>query len=461
MKKGLFRILLANIFYLLVVAGTNFILPKFVPMEIYAATKEYTLYVTTYAGISTLGYAEGVYVKYGGKAVDTLDPKAVGASMFSFFVFMLPVAIAVSAWGMLTRNPVLSVVGAGLLSTNMSSFYQLFYQATGDFKSYGTALNTSRILVLVVYLLLIITGTDNLLTYVCIAPAADLATALYLTIKLNKRIPLIKNLRFRFGEIESNIRGGFVLMLGGFVANYLANIGKWFVNTLATTLEFAVYSFAVSMERMVNALMTPITVSMYNFFCKKPDISGVRRIKDAALVYAFVIIAGAFPLEWVLEVFLRDYLDAADVMFFLFAAQAFSSVIRGIYVNKYKAEGKQRQYLFQMIAMLALAVVLNGAFYFIHPDIASFAVATLVVNVVWLIVCEWKEPQMRYGWRAIVSALTLLAVYLLSGHYLNAIVGCAVYVATGVVVGLTLMREAFLDVIRSAWDSIFGKLKKK
>lgn len=462
MKKGLFSILFANVFYLLIVAGTNFILPKFVSVEIYAAIKEYTLYITTYAGVSTLGYAQGVYVKYGGKDVETLDPKTVGTSVFSFFVFMLPIAIAVSAWGILTKDPVLSVVGAGLLSTNMGSFYQLFYQATGDFKAYGTALNASRILMFVAYLALIfIVRTDSLLAYVGIAPIVGVITAAYLTVKLNKRIPLIKNLCFRFSEIKTNIRGGFVLMLGGFVSSYLANIGKWFVKTLMSTVHFAIYSFAVSMEHMVNTLMTPITVSMYNFFCKKPDTASVRKIKDSALVYAFVIIASAFPLKWILEVFLTNYLAATGIMFFLFAAQGVSSIIRGIYVNKYKAEGKQKQYLFQMIAMLALAVVFNSVFYWVCPDINAFAVATLAVNIVWLIVCEWKASELRYGWRAIVSAAVLLATYLLAGCYCNAIVGCVIYCGVGLIVGLTLMRSSFLQVIKSIWNGVIGKLKRR
>ena len=462
MKKGLFRILFANIFYLLIVAGTNFILPKFVDVEIYAAIKEYTLYITTYAGISTLGYTQGIYVKYGGKDIETLDPKTVGTSLFSFFVFMLPIAIGVSAWGILAHNPILSVVGAGLLSTNMGSFYQLFYQATGDFKSYGTALNASRILMLAAYLALIfIVRTDSLLAYVGIAPLVGLITAIYLTIKLNQHLPLIRNMSFQFKEITSNIRGGFVLMLGGFVSSYFTSIDRWFVKALTTTLHFALYSFAVSMEHMVNTLMTPITVSMYNIFCKKPDLASVRKIKDSALIYAFVIIACAFPLKWILEIFLPNYLDATNIMFFLFAAQGFSSIVRGVYVNKYKAEGKQKLYLIQMIAMLALGVALNAVLYAIWPNINAFAVATLIVNIVWLVVCEWREPAMRYDWRGIVSMAILLIVYLLAGGCLPAILGCLLYLGVGVVVGLSLMRKSFLETVKSIWDSVFGKFKKK
>lgn len=462
MKKSLFSILFANIFYLFIVAGTNFILPKFVSVEIYAAIKEYTLYITTYAGFSTLGYAQGVYIKYGGKDMESIDPRDVGTSVFSFFLFMLPVAVAVSVWGILAADPVLTVVGAGLLSTNMGSFYQLFYQATGDFKAYGTALNASRILMLAAYLMLIfVVKTDLLLAYVGIAPIVGLTVAIYLTVKLNKRIPLIKNLCFRFREIKENVHGGFMLMLGSFISSYFSSIDRWFVKALMTTVHFATYSFAVSMEHMVNTLMTPITVSMYSYFCKKPDITNIRKMKDSSLIYSFVIIASAFPLKWILEVFLSNYMSASEIMFYLFAAQGISTIVRGIYVNKYKAEGQQRWYLLQMIAMLVLAVVLNVVLFWIFRSISAIAAATLITNIVWLVVCEWRDPELRYNGKAILAAAIMLGTYLAAGYYLDAVLGCLIYCVTGLLVGLTLMRDSFLGVVKSLLGGMHDKLKRR
>ena len=152
MKKNLLHIIVANIFYMIIVAGTNFILPKFTSLETYAAVKEYTLYITTYANILTLGYINGVYLEYGGKDVDKISPSELGKNIFSFFVFLLPVCILISAVGIISNNFIVTVVGAGIMSTNLVSYYQLLYQATGDFKSYGIALNASRVLTFAVYM---------------------------------------------------------------------------------------------------------------------------------------------------------------------------------------------------------------------------------------------------------------------------------------------------------------------
>ena len=83
-------------------------------------------------------------------------------------------------------------------------------------------------------------------------------------------------------------------MVGDFVSKFFSSLDRWFVKTLMDTYNFAMYSFAVSMENLVNTFMTPVTVSMYNYFCKGHNRDDIMRIKNAALIYGFVIIAGAY-----------------------------------------------------------------------------------------------------------------------------------------------------------------------
>ena len=458
MKKGLFQIFFANFLYLLLVAGNNFLLPKFTSVETYAAVKEYTLYLTTYGTILTFGYLHGMYLKYGGREIGTIEPEELGSSVLTFFVMMLPAAVAVSVYGLWTNNVVVCVVGAGLLSTNLCQYYQLFYQATGDFKSYGVALNASRILVLAADLLLIfVCKSDNKMLYVAVYPLIAVCSALYLTGKLNRKMHFLKCARFHLGAIKANTRGGMVLMLGEFVTRFFTSIDRWFVKYLMSTFSFAMYSFAVSMENMVNAFMTPITVSMYNFFCKKPDLEKIRQMKEVALIYSMIIIAGAFPCKWILENFMRDYLQASEVMYLLFAAQGISAIIRGIYVNKYKAENAQRKYLKQMAGMVVLSVVLNAVFYCAGKNMTVIAAATFATNLIWLALCEFQNPEIRFDGKTLIVSGTLLAVYFIAGYRMDAITGAVAYCATGLCMGVIFMHKSFVLVLGTIFDIIRKK----
>lgn len=74
MKKGLFQILMANIISLVIGVGLSFLVPKYLSIESYAAYKTYALYIT-YAGFFHFGYADGMYLKYGGKRIDEMIDK--------------------------------------------------------------------------------------------------------------------------------------------------------------------------------------------------------------------------------------------------------------------------------------------------------------------------------------------------------------------------------------------------
>ena len=49
LKKGIIRILLANILNMLFSMGTNFLLPKYVSVDTYAQIKTYQLYIYLYS----------------------------------------------------------------------------------------------------------------------------------------------------------------------------------------------------------------------------------------------------------------------------------------------------------------------------------------------------------------------------------------------------------------------------
>ena len=71
MKRGLFQILIANIVSLMIGIGLSFLVPKYLSVDSYALYKTYALYIT-YAGFFHFGYADGMYLKYGGKDIDKI-----------------------------------------------------------------------------------------------------------------------------------------------------------------------------------------------------------------------------------------------------------------------------------------------------------------------------------------------------------------------------------------------------
>lgn len=60
---------------------------------------------------------------------------------------------------------------------------------------------------------------------------------------------------FSLNELVNNIKGGILLTVGNLSSVVLTSMDRWFVKALMTTLAFAQYSFAVSMENFMNVAL--------------------------------------------------------------------------------------------------------------------------------------------------------------------------------------------------------------
>lgn len=65
LQRGIVLVFIANLINLIISLMNGFILPKYLSVETYASIRTYQLY-GNYIGVLALGYADGLYLKYGG-----------------------------------------------------------------------------------------------------------------------------------------------------------------------------------------------------------------------------------------------------------------------------------------------------------------------------------------------------------------------------------------------------------
>ena len=168
MKKGLFQVLIANIISLVISLIMNFFVPKDLSIHSYAMYKTYALYII-YAGFFHLGYADGMYLKYGGKDINKIDKKELADNYKNYIYLILLMAAIVFSVGLFIHDNIIIAFSFGLISANILGYLKNLYQATGEFGAYSKATNFERIGVLVFTLFfLLIIRTDNYVIYIAI-----------------------------------------------------------------------------------------------------------------------------------------------------------------------------------------------------------------------------------------------------------------------------------------------------
>lgn len=456
--KGIIHVLISNILALVISVLTSFVLPKYLSYESYAVIKTYALYIS-YAGFFTLGYNDGMYLQYGGKTLGEVARAKLGRNIANYFLLEVLMMLLVAIIGIVAKNLLIIAFALGIFTNNILGYLKSLYQATGLFKDYGMALNLEKIFIFGCNMILVfIMKEDQPAKYIIIQIFVWAFVSFYLIYRLNRRSHFLKKMCFDIIAFKENIALGFSLMLANFSSIFFTGIDRWFVKFFMETREFSLYSFAVSMETVINTFLTPFTISLYNSFCINNNPDYVKQIKRYLICWGGIVIGALFPTQFVLYHYLDKYIDSQRVICLLFAAQFCHVIIKGIYVNIYKVERRQNKYLFQMILMIIIAIVLNGVFFYINQSMLSIALATFITSVIWLLLCEIEYSKFRYSIKEIFVIILIFAVFFSCSMLRSAIVGCVVYYASLAVILIIGLHRDVLSMARKIIKVIRQKM---
>jgi len=210
-----------------------------------------------------------------------------------------------------------------------------------------------------------------------------------------------------------------------------------------TVVDFAQYSFAVSIESFLNVAVSPITVTLYNYFCNTTSEEKIKKLLDAVMGFAALLVATAFPVKWIIEVFLTEYMDSVSTLFLLFAAQIFLIIVRSIYANLYKARKMQNQYFVRMCLVIVSGFVLNCVCYFVLRKKEAFAIGTMLSSIIWFVLSVWDFKDLKLTARRYVYIGIEVVAFLMCGR-LNTFVGCGIYI----ILTLIMLRVFLPHVLR-------------
>ena len=443
MRKGLIQILGANIILLLVNILNSFLLPKYVSIETYAIIKTYTLYIG-YAGFLSLGFADGMYLKFGGMDYSNINKQELSDNVTSYIFFEFIVSGIFLVISLLTHNYLVTAFSIGSFCINIIGYYKNLYQAVGEYSSYSKTVNYQPLLCFLFNILLIFAvKTNDPSMYVSAQVMSSVLVAIYLSLAIHLRKKVFRSGKISLLEIKDNIFNGFSLMLGNFSSSLFTSIDRWFVKLLLTNNDFAYYSFAVSIENIVSVFVSPITVSLYNIFCKGISEKRIMFIKRCTLVWGFIVISAAFPIRLVIEMYLPKYNDSVLIIEPLLLTQVFYSVIKGIHVNLLKAEKRQNSYFRQTLIMSGIAFGLNSVFFIILPTAFSFAIATFFTALIWFVYSELKRKNFVFSLTEYLLTCLLICFHLFLFYYVKPAIAFLLYVCSVGILLKTFMGDIY------------------
>lgn len=436
-KKGTIYVFIANLINLVISLFTGFILPKLLSIECYSNIKLFQLYIV-YLGILTLGFGDGMYLRLGGKKIEDINKKEVLDEFKTFKYFQAVITIICIIISILIQNKILLFCSIVILPVNIGSYLRNLYQATGKFDLYSKFMNINTIFIFIINLFLVlIIKTDNYYFYICGYIFAYLIYWIYIELETKNIFGKQKSIA-KIEYLKNDIKSGMVLMLGNFGNVIFTTIDRLFVQNILGVIEFAYYSFAVSIENLLNVFITPISTVMYNYLCINQEEEKVLNIKRIILIFSALIIVFAFPAKFVIEMWINKYSDSIQIMFLLFISQYVSMMVRVIHINVFKAKKEQKKYFIIMVIIIIFSIISNILFYYILKSIQAFAIATIITNIIWFLIGEVMLKEYRLKLKDYLFFILEFIVFVFAGFKLNTILGTILYLLLTIILAFVL-----------------------
>lgn len=457
LKSGIIKILTANILNMIFSLGTNFLLPKYVSIDSYAQIKTYQLYVS-YIALLQLGYSDGMYLKFGGKDIKSIPLKVMQEDISTLRVFQLGITIASVIVACLFREPILLLAAVAIFPQNIISYYKNLFQAVGTFGKYSRIMNyTTGATFLINFILLFIVKTDSCYFYIVgyLMLSVVLAGLLECTCKKDLDVQFgVKG--FSIANLIENIKSGILLLFANFSSILLTSMDRVFIKVFMDSIAFAQYSFAVSIESFLNVAVSPVTVTLYNYFCINKKIEDVIKIRDQIVGFSSILIACAFPVKFIIEIYIPHYTDSVNVVFLLFAAQLFLIIVRSVYSNLYKAKKLQNLYFKRMCIVIIAAFVLNYSCYLLLKQKEAFAIGTLLSAILWFVLSWIDFKEILFSLRSVLYIVIEVIAFLYTGCGMSSIIGCILYV----IVTIAALAILMPNVLKSYFGIGMGLAQK-
>lgn len=460
LKENIIRVFFTN--FLAMISGIiiGFVIPAVLSVQSYSNLKTYIFYVS-YIGILHFGFIDGMYIKYGGKSIDEINKGEFKLEHRIFIIMQLIATIIFIALAFILKDFIVFLMAVSIIPINTFSFYQLFYQAVGEFKKYANVSYTYTIIYLGINILLaLVFKSGNYILY-CFAPIiADIVALVYLEINYFK---LFHNVKTSYNKnVWNNIRVGFFILLGNLSVTLFYGLDRWFIKIFYSTNDFAYYSFAISMLNLITTLFGAISITFYNYISKGEDEKSIKKLKKYLIILGTFASLGFFAFAGIIHIFLKKYLPALDIISISFVAYPYMVVINSLFVNLYKARKKEKKYLKVVVIMLVISCIYNGVAMMISKNPSSIAFATTASFITWYIYSVKDFNYLKPTKNEVKYLITNFILFLILAHYFNWIIGGIIYLIVIILTLTIFLRDEMQELLKYVlkklnYDSVIKK----
>lgn len=452
MLTNIIRVLFSNVGITFVGLINSLLFPKIMEVNEYAYYQTYVLYLS-YIGIMHLGLPTGMFIKYGGKSFKDID-KGIYKGEMRLLLFILSFfALATVFIGILFKNIIIVFVGLSIVPYDYVKSYLTLLQAWGDFKKYSK-LNVFAPIVICTFASVIYVFTGDLkgIIYVWIYLSVYIILFFLILIDL-VRLPKIPPIEREIITKDNlyTIKVGLTICIGNYISVLFHSVDKQFIKMFFDNIQFAMYSFAMSMQTIMTILITSLSQPMYfKLAASSMKETDYKMVKELLLVFGALSSCAFYACSIVVKGFIPKYIDSINIIANFFAIFPAMAVINCLYINLYKSRKMTRKYVQVLFIILLIAFALDCLVIIFKLDYIYLAVATVIAYYIWLLVGSFDFPELKLSIKDCMYLVCYFITYFIIVKYNfgGDLLGLFEGLIDSVILALCFYRKSLFELIK-------------
>ena len=422
--KRTLRVFLSNAFLLCASLLTGFFVPKFLGKEQYGMFSTFTLYAG-YISVLQFGFVHGIYLKFGDKNLDELDPARfrLFTRLLLFVEAVISVAALAIAFACFTGfyRHLLVFLAFYSVSYNLYSYFQQLSQITQRFKLFSRVTLLNGLFKIIEVGILFIAARLNVASFEFYTFIYVFFFGLLFAVDgiFYRHFIFGKALKLKkcWGEIKDILKMGLPLYIADFVLILIYASSRQVANSFYPKEEYAHFALAYTALNLITTLVSAVSSVLYPTMKRLDEKEIIDRCSDVVslmLSLGFFALLAYYAVVFIINRFLPAYSPTIHILKVVFPGVVITSTINIVIQNYFKTLNKNWAYFF--ISLGVLGAVAGGcvAAQLIFGSMEAIAAVSVFVYVVWFVMLQTYLNK-KYGIKMVRNSL--YAVLMLASFY--------------------------------------------
>ncbi|WP_042250389.1 MATE family efflux transporter [Leuconostoc mesenteroides] len=434
--KNLLRDFGFVIFSNLITLGISTIVILIVPKMIGVAEYGYWqlfIFYTNYTGLLSLGWLDGIYLRYGGKQYDELDKNLFHSQFCMLMLLQLIFVIIIGAIGYRVLDNekysfILSALLLYLLIATAQSFFRFILQVTNRISEYSKIIILSNLVYIISIILLLILNFRNFQVLIWALIFGNFVAMLYGFFVLKDLFMGQGSIKFFWSwkEAWNNVSVGSQLLVANAAAMLVIGIVRMGIQRGWGVSVFGKVSLTLSISNLLMIFINAISLVIFPKL-KRINPSKINQlysvVRDLLMPVVFTGMLIYFPISYLIPLWLPKYDSALIYMSVLFPMIAYQSKFEILSNTFMKVLRMERQLLFINVVTLIISVILTIISVFLLHNLTLTVFVIIVVMAIRSTISELyvkKKLSVKFSFEIMLETV-MVVLFILMTWYLSTV----------------------------------------